>query len=196
MTQVTKTVPEEEFPLYGGRACLNLVASHGKRHATPIERLPDPAAAARFLVAAGLVPARPAFSVTTRQRARLVELREAVYRLVNAARADRPLPAADRELLNRAALGAGFAPQLTGTRAGTGVSWTARRPLDAAIAELARDAVDLLGGEKVARIKECAHPDCSRLFLDESQAGRRRWCSMEKCGNLAKIAGYRGRTRG
>ncbi|MFF1909458.1 CGNR zinc finger domain-containing protein [Kitasatospora sp. NPDC058218] len=36
-------------------------------------------------------------------------------------------------------------------------------------------------------------PDCSLLFLDDSQARRRRWCSMDRCGNLAKIAGYRAR---
>ncbi|WP_442806810.1 CGNR zinc finger domain-containing protein [Streptomyces sp. NBC_01750] len=31
--------------------------------------------------------------------------------------------------------------------------------------------------------------------MDDSQARRRRWCSMERCGNLAKVAEYRSRTR-
>ncbi|MDT7658136.1 MAG: hypothetical protein QOF38_2851, partial [Pseudonocardiales bacterium] len=51
----------------------------------------------------------------------------------------------------------------------------------------------LLGGARATRIKECAHPDCSLVFLDETQSGRRRWCSMDRCGNLVKIKGYRER---
>lgn len=63
----------------------------------------------------------------------------------------------------------------------------------AALATIARDAVLLLGGPAAGRIKECEHPDCSTLFVDETQASRRRWCSMERCGNQVKVAGYRRR---
>ncbi|MCL9761259.1 CGNR zinc finger domain-containing protein [Frankia sp. AiPa1] len=41
---------------------------------------------------------------------------------------------------------------------------------------------------------ECAGPDCRALFLDGSRPGRRRWCSMNTCGNKAKKAALR-RTR-
>jgi predicted RNA-binding Zn ribbon-like protein len=63
-------------------------------------------------------------------------------------------------------------------------------------AGIARDAIRLLGGPQASRIKECQHPDCSLVFLDETQSARRRWCSMERCGNLVKTAGYRARRRG
>ncbi|HEY0539942.1 MAG TPA: CGNR zinc finger domain-containing protein [Actinoallomurus sp.] len=43
------------------------------------------------------------------------------------------------------------------------------------------------------RIRECAHPDCSRFYLDASHAGRRRWCGMAACGNRSKSAAYRRR---
>ncbi|XES01156.1 CGNR zinc finger domain-containing protein [Streptomyces sp. S1D4-11] len=52
---------------------------------------------------------------------------------------------------------------------------------------MARDAVLLVGGPLLARVKECENPECSLLFLDDSQARRRRWCSMDRCGNLAKV---------
>ena len=65
----------------------------------------------------------------------------------------------------------------------------------AVLAAIARDAVRLLGGPRAARIKECEHPDCSLVFLDETQSGRRRGCSMERCGNQVKTAGYRARRR-
>lgn len=65
----------------------------------------------------------------------------------------------------------------------------------AALATVARDAVTLVGSPLVGRVKECQNPECSLLFLDDSQARRRRWCSMDRCGNLAKVAGYRSRGR-
>jgi predicted RNA-binding Zn ribbon-like protein len=73
---------------------------------------------------------------------------------------------------------------------------TGGHPFDAALSTVARDAIDLLTGPRADRVKECEHPDCSLLFLDDSQSGNRRWCSMERCGNLAKISGYRTRRRG
>lgn len=186
---------EAEFPLYGGRVCLNLIATLGKRYSSLVERLPDPEAAARWLVVAGVVPDGPLPVVSRRQHERLIELREAAYRLVRAAMSGKTLPGADSALVNDAALGATFAPQLAARRAGKGVTWVARNPFEAALTDLARDAVELVGGPRVSRIKECERAECSRLFVDESQSGRRRWCSMERCGNLAKIAGYRRRVR-
>lgn len=36
------------------------------------------------------------------------------------------------------------------------------------------------------RIKICPGENCGWLFLDETGNGRRRWCSMETCGNRTK----------
>lgn len=38
------------------------------------------------------------------------------------------------------------------------------------------------------RIRQCAHPDCVLYFYDTSKNGRRRWHSMETCGNRTKSA--------
>jgi predicted RNA-binding Zn ribbon-like protein len=55
-------------------------------------------------------------------------------------------------------------------------------------------AADLLAGPELARVKECPPPDgCGWLFLDASRNGRRTWCSMQSCGNLAKVRRYRAR---
>ena len=53
--------------------------------------------------------------------------------------------------------------------------------------------VALLGGPDAANIRECEDPPCSRLFVDTSRAGSRRWCEMSGCGNRAKVAGFRAR---
>jgi len=42
------------------------------------------------------------------------------------------------------------------------------------------------------RLSAC--PRCGWLFLDTSRGGRRRWCSMQTCGNREKASRHRGRT--
>lgn len=52
---------------------------------------------------------------------------------------------------------------------------------------IAVSALSLLADPREAgRIKRCPGQDCGWLFLDETKNGRRRWCSMETCGNRAK----------
>ncbi|MFJ3901307.1 CGNR zinc finger domain-containing protein [Streptomyces sp. NPDC090025] len=46
------------------------------------------------------------------------------------------------------------------------------------------------------RIRRCGRPDCARYFLDTSRNGTRRWCSMARCGNRAKVARHYARQRG
>ncbi len=42
-----------------------------------------------------------------------------------------------------------------------------------------------------ARLRECAAPECRTWFVDTSRGGRRRWCSMARCGNQTKAARHR-----
>ncbi len=63
----------------------------------------------------------------------------------------------------------------------------------AALATLARDAVDLFGGPLAHRTRICAADNCGLLFVDTSRPGRRRCCSIERCGNRAKIRTHRAR---
>jgi len=52
---------------------------------------------------------------------------------------------------------------------------------------IATSACALLADPReTARLKQCPATDCGWLFIDESRTGRRKWCSMETCGNRAK----------
>jgi predicted RNA-binding Zn ribbon-like protein len=73
--------------------------------------------------------------------------------------------------------------------------WVSERPLEAALATIARDAIDLLTGALAGRIRECAAPDCALLFVDSSRPGRRRWCAGEACGNRTRTKAYRQRRK-
>lgn len=180
------------FVLVGGRPSLDLVATLGKRHATPVERVPDPATFARWLVAAGVLPDPPPVDEGGLAQAR--ELREAISDLTRAVMSGSTLPARSLTTVNAYAVHPDLPPQLAADgRGATTVLAAYRSPVLSALATIARDAVRLLGSPHAARIKECAHPACSLVFVDDTQAGRRRWCSMQRCGNLVKIAGYRAR---
>ena len=61
----------------------------------------------------------------------------------------------------------------------------------AALSTVARDAIDLFGGPLARRIRACAAENCGLLLLDTSRPGQRRWCSMQLCGNRAKVRTHR-----
>ncbi|MFI6299425.1 CGNR zinc finger domain-containing protein [Nonomuraea sp. NPDC050790] len=50
----------------------------------------------------------------------------------------------------------------------------------------AADLVRVLA-ERPDRVRHCGNPRCVLWFLDVSKNGSRRWCSMEVCGNRAKV---------
>lgn len=56
-------------------------------------------------------------------------------------------------------------------------------------------AVELLESGPIERVKECASEDCRWLFLDTSKNRSRQWCSMQSCGNVAKVRRFRERSR-
>jgi predicted RNA-binding Zn ribbon-like protein len=64
------------------------------------------------------------------------------------------------------------------------------------LAAIALDAARLLSTVAPARIRRCASSDCGAWFVDTSKGGRRRWCSMARCGNRAKAATHRRRHAG
>jgi predicted RNA-binding Zn ribbon-like protein len=68
-------------------------------------------------------------------------------------------------------------------------------PLDDALAAVAEPLVALIASGDTGRLRICAHDGCSWVFQDASRTGRRRWCSMETCGNRAKAARHRARKR-
>jgi predicted RNA-binding Zn ribbon-like protein len=121
---------------------------------------------------------------------RVRALREALYGLVTARMAGAVPADADRRTVNASAAAGVLTPQLTG--AGE-VSWTGG--LEGLLGAVARDGLDLLASPDLRVLRECADPHCTRLFVDRSRGGRRRWCGMKGCGDRAKAAAYRRRQR-
>jgi predicted RNA-binding Zn ribbon-like protein len=57
-------------------------------------------------------------------------------------------------------------------------------------------ATDLLTSASRGLVRQCAGEGCGWLFLDRSNAGKRRWCSMADCGNRNKARQHYRRTAG
>src|SRR5271165_1872582 len=176
------------FAYVGGRQCLNFVGTMKHRHSSREELLTGPELLSDWAVEAGLLDA--GVDVTDDDLAAALALREAIYRTVSARlEGHRPKPA-DVELLNERAA----QPQLTPRLLRSGAT---RREGTAAqlLASVAADLLDLLAGTDIENVKQCSHPDCTRLYLDASRAKNRHWCGMGTCGNKAKVQAFRARQR-
>jgi predicted RNA-binding Zn ribbon-like protein len=128
------------------------------------------------------------------QRARMVRLRETLAILLRAIAEDRPLPAGEAAALTRWIRQAWHHRELVERRGGRTWQWRASTaPGDALVFELALDAGALLLSPAAKRLRICANHGCGWFFIDHSNAGRRRWCSMATCGNRTKVRAYRQR---
>ena len=72
-----------------------------------------------------------------------------------------------------------------------GLEFVAREGgLDWLLAAIARSAAEIIAEAATPRLRVCSNPTCGLLFYDTSRTGRRRWCSMSRCGNRHKVAAF------
>ena len=58
---------------------------------------------------------------------------------------------------------------------------------------IVESAASLLTSSQLSLVRHCEGPECILFFLDTTKNHSRRWCSMESCGNRAKVAEFRRR---
>ncbi|MCM2268771.1 MAG: CGNR zinc finger domain-containing protein [Thermoanaerobaculia bacterium] len=213
----TSALATPAFELSGGALALDFSNSWGDRSRPESDRLTEFGSLAAFCWQAKLLPTdeaapwlaaaagRPAAASATLVAAR--ELRDALFTLFAAAArrrtptAQRTEPTAALAILNGWLARALPDRELAPGDAGYVWRWrgapAALDPLAAPLRPIALAAADLLASDQLDRVRECAAPNCSWLFLDRSRAASRRWCSMESCGNRAKARRhYRRRAAG
>ncbi|MEX2314914.1 MAG: ABATE domain-containing protein [Thermomicrobiales bacterium] len=123
------------------------------------------------------------------------ELRESIFGVFSAvAGGDEPQDV-DLDALNRFQAKAMSRGKLVHAADGFGWGWEDDDALDRPLWPLVRSAVDLLLTGDRRRLRECAAADCGWLFYDTSRNQSRRWCSMQSCGNRAKVQQFRERRR-
>ena len=80
---------------------------------------------------------------------------------------------------------------------GDEVRWTwqaSARRTDQLLHPVLTAAIDLLTSGPRGLVRQCEDAGCGWLFLDRSNARKRRWCSMADCGNRNKARNHYRRT--
>ncbi|MFI7546480.1 CGNR zinc finger domain-containing protein [Actinoplanes sp. NPDC049599] len=182
------------FTFDAGALCLELSSvSGGAGMRARFEMLHAPGDFVRWAFASRLDPGAagvtPTEVVVTEEDLALVkELREAIWAGAWALATGSAPGRAEATVINRVAAGPVPVPQI-----GPGLARSWRRPVLAGqlTALIARDAVATLTPPTSTRVRMCAADNCALIYLDTSRPGNRRWCSMDRCGNRAKVRAHR-----
>ncbi len=169
----------------------------------PTELLPDFEAALQWFRAAGLLGPREASELRRRwgesDRARRVldslhRLREKLRKEVLKYETGGDVQRATLEEINRFMADHPMRTRLIATEDGlkTESYCDAREPEDL-LGPVAYSIAALFAELDRKKIRKCSN--CVLHFCDTSKKGTRRWCSMQMCGNRAKVAAYATRRR-
>ena len=177
--------------VFFGRLCLDFGHTGDMGFGGRFERLTGVGELQRWLSLSPLT--LPQVRIRPADLARATALRGAIWRIANAVLDGEVPRRRDVRLLNAVAC----EPALVRTLNSSATSSRWHRPtVPAALATIARDAVQLLGDERQrARIHRCENARCRAVFYDDSRPGRRRWCAPNRCGDRIRAKNYRARHR-
>lgn len=177
-----------------GRLCLDFAHTGGRGEHAVWEALHAPGDLSRWLAVSPLAAEGVPADAADLEAAR--DLRDVVYRSARAVRDGEEPAAADVAALNAAAAEPPLVPHLAAGDLATArpaLRWRDPR-VPAALSDIARDALRLLADPaQRARVRECAAPDCTITFYDDSRPGRRRWCAPDRCGDRNRARAHRAR---
>jgi predicted RNA-binding Zn ribbon-like protein len=185
-----------QFDFTSGALCLDFVNTMGDRQRPSTEQLHTCSDLVAWGRQSGALARRDVSRLERRAHrssrhaaavlARAIEIREALYRLFSTlAAGDAPAPG-DVAVLNANLARTLPDLQLAWRRNRFDWQWRARDRLDGMLRPVLRSAAELLTSSEAMHVRECASPACSWMFIDRSRTHRRRWCSMQTCGNRNK----------
>jgi predicted RNA-binding Zn ribbon-like protein len=185
-------MPETLLAAPAPSLCLDFVNTRYWRGTPqPSETLADAEALREWLQRHGVVG-----DVSSRRFSATIDARESLYGLLRALAEATPPPPDALAALARQVAAAPPRRELVWTPRQAGWRVPQRRPSVAALlAPVWWSAADLMLAADRLRLRCCANPRCGWLFLDDSKAGTRRWCSMSACGNRAKVQRHAQRQR-
>ncbi|WP_321474204.1 ABATE domain-containing protein [uncultured Paludibaculum sp.] len=198
----TKSEWRNGFLFVGNQLFLDFLNTRPLMNGELVEMLVDWPALVRWLRAAGLLNARQAeklahrgsSSERTEVLGELLQLRETLRKVVVQVEEGKPVNSSTLAELNRLLT---LYPSTDELRAVDSHIERTRQfdpqaPRDV-LAPLVDHAAALLSDCDPARIRKCEQ--CVLHFHDTSKNGTRRWCSMQLCGNRAKVKAYADRKR-
>jgi predicted RNA-binding Zn ribbon-like protein len=198
-----------EMKLVGGRLCLDFVNTvHGRTKDSSLlgDKLKDYSDLVAWSQHSGIITApesarlireskqKPAAAHTVLHRA--VALREALQHIFKATVIKSAPQNIDLETVNDELLKARKNERLISTENGFQWRWTdSEIALDRMLWSIAQSAAEFLMTGDLSRLRECGGEQCGWLFEDTSRNRSRQWCTMQDCGNVAKVRRFRTRVR-
>ncbi len=116
-----------------------------------------------------------------------IALREAIFRVFRALALGGEPALEDINLLNAIWQEGQRHARVRRARPGYALAWDDSALLEQIPRKISSAAVSALLSDSIARVKACSGQGCDWLFLDNSRNHLRRWCSMDECGNRAKM---------
>jgi len=189
---------EEPFVYDAGLLCLDLANTVVAREGRAVDLLTDANALRRWLAGAGLGAGDESDDSRARRQAFRTarELRAAVRTIAEAMIAGDRITDDAVSVVNRVLEARPTFDQVVREEDGfRRVSRTASRTPLALLTPVAASAARLLTGLDPARVSRCDARGCVLVYYDASRNRSRRWCSMARCGNRAKVARHYRRSR-
>jgi len=202
---VQEVKDEERFVFLGKQPSLDFVNTKVMQHGRPVELLEDFGGLVAWLVRSELLPradAEKALELWNERREgrrlyeEALELRSRLLEMAEALAHGRPVPGPSIEAINAAMRHPVGPLEVRRTRDG----FELRRRVELSepaqlLGPIAQSAAELVCGPERKLVRRCENPACVLYFLDTSRNRSRRWCSMEGCGNRAKVAAHYRRQR-
>ncbi len=201
---VTRSEPGYAWDFCGGHPAIDFTNTVGSRGGMPEEHFNTYADVVSWAKARGVIGRTEAQRLRQDAARRpaaardglgsVLALREALYRVFDAASSGRKPAAGDLARVNACVAVSLSGAHLRPTRSRLELAF---EPLDRlALADriltpVVRSAIDLLTSDTLARVRQCADTSCAWLFLDTTRSRTRRWCDMKECGNRNKVRRFR-----
>jgi len=199
---MSRVRPKSPFEFTGGNPCLDFADTVDNRTSDhPGELLTDYGRLLQWGEEAGMITAKtaerlrhlaseaPGNALTMLRTS--IQLRDTIYDIFSAVAQRRVIPSTALAILNKAVRQAAQHAQLAHANRRFTREWIEPESnLDSMLWPVSRAAAELLIGEEIGYVRQCASETCSWLFLDKTKNHRRRWCDMKSCGNRDKARRY------
>jgi predicted RNA-binding Zn ribbon-like protein len=199
----------EKFLFLGNEPALDLLNTTPVLAQGPVDFLEDFADLTEWMSAVGLLEESIAKALrrqwhgTSEADAAVTQakqLREALREVLGAKLSGAKMPAGALGILNDALGAEKTTSQIEWNEKAGSFTRTFHHDTDGtpaqAVAILADAAARLLTEKDLTLVRRCENPACVLHFYDTSKNHRRRWCSMDICGNRIKVAAHYRRQRG
>jgi predicted RNA-binding Zn ribbon-like protein len=206
---VTYSIESHEFAardFIGGDAALDFINTVSGRDQSPRDWLDSSARLLEWATLVRLLPEKNLRALTkkihsepaaaARALTRAKELREDLFALVTAIATRNTPPKSALATLREHWL-AGIEAHELRFESGRVIAdiRTDAADFDLIAALVAYRMVEHVMPQPVDRLRVCGGTNCAWVFIDSSKAGRRRWCDMAVCGNVAKDQRFYARSR-